>query len=182
MLSVFGSMPNLRGLRKYLKVDTLLIMKKNKTWSCVLLLLLGGCEAFEPSTKRLCGSPCPHVEPRPVDDDTLLSTYRGSGLGRALIVENQLVAAKTFQNLLQTGNENQIVSWENKPQQLMDDAFQEAKGTFMVFNPTVQGWASCLEYEQTLTLDGHTSSARGTACREDQGIWRITREIPYRIR
>ena len=176
-------MHNLRDLRKYLKVDTLLIMKKNKIWSCFLLLLLGGCEVFEPCTrKRECGSPCPHVMPRPVDDDTLLSTYRGSGLGRALIVENQLVAARTFQNLLQTGNENQIVSWKNKSQQLMGDAFQEVKGTFMVFNPTTQGWASCLEYEQTLTMDGHTSWARGTACREDQGIWRITREIPYRIR
>lgn len=176
-------MPNLRGLRKYLKVDTLLIMKKNKTWPCVLLLFLGGCEISDPCAhKRECGSPCAHMMPRPVDDDTLLSAYQGSSLGRALIVKNQLIAAGVFQNLLQTGNENQVVSWKNKPQELMDDPFQEAEGTFMVFNPTIQGWASCLEYEQTLSVDARTSSARGTACREDQGIWRITREIPYRIR
>lgn len=175
-------MPNLRDLRKCLKVDTLFIMKKNKLWSGVLLLFLGGCDTSGSCAKRECGSPCPHVMPRPVDSDTLLSAYQGSGLGRALTTENQLIAAGVFQNLLQTGNENQVVSWKNNPQALMDGPFQEAEGTFMIFHPTIQGWASCLEYEQTLTLGPRMSWARGTVCREDQGIWRITREIPYRIR
>lgn len=141
-----------------------------------LMAFLGGCaDTLCDQTPRQCGSPCPHLMPQAMDEDTLLGSYQASALGRKLERDNQVAAAKVLQNLLRTGALEETFCWQPRGA-CAGDVF----GSFRIFHPTRQGSAHCLDYLQTLTLD-KVYKAKGTACRGVNGTWRIVEEIPYEI-
>lgn len=133
----------------------------------------GGCEGDGP---RNCGSPCPHLMPLAVDEDTLLAAFKASALGRRLTREDQISASRVLQNLLRTGPLEETFVWHAR-----GACESGPHGSFKVFHPTTQGSASCLNYIQTVTVEDQTHTAHGTACREYNGTWRVIREIPYEI-
>ncbi|MBA4749132.1 MAG: hypothetical protein H2057_00770 [Alphaproteobacteria bacterium] len=139
------------------------------------IMILGGVAAIlagcEPA--RQCGSPCPHLAPLAVPDETLLDAYHGSALGRKLSPVNQIRAARVLQDLLQTGELGEVASWKGV---VWED--EGPSGCFRIFHKTYQGEAECIDYYQLLRKGVRAESAKGTACRDTQGVWHIIKEHP----
>ncbi len=97
---------------------------------------------------------------------TLLGGFLGSEIGKSLDKADRLAMQQTTQKSLETGPSGSTMSWRNPdsghsgtvtPQ----PAYQNASGQH------------CREYEQTISVDGKTETAYGTACRQADGSWRI---------
>ena len=97
---------------------------------------------------------------------TLLGAWAGNEIGKSLDRADRLAMGRTTQNALETGRSREPVSWRNpdsghygtvtpKP------AYQTPRGGY------------CREYQQTVTIDGRTEQAYGTACRQPDGTWKV---------
>lgn len=96
----------------------------------------------------------------------LLGALAGSEIGRVMDENDRLRAAQSRQQALERLPSGQAAEWSNpdtgysgavtpKP------AFRSADGSF------------CREYEETLRIDGRDETARGVACRQPDGTWRV---------
>jgi surface antigen len=97
---------------------------------------------------------------------TLLGGFLGSEIGKSLDHADRTAMENTTQRSLETAPSGNTVSWRNPdsghagtvtPQ----PSYQNASGSY------------CREYEQTITVDGRTETAHGTACRQSDGSWKI---------
>lgn len=97
---------------------------------------------------------------------TMLGAFLGSEIGKSLDKADRLALQQTTQRTLESGPSGNVVSWRNPdsgnsgtvtPQ----PSYQNASGQY------------CREYQQTITVDGKTESAYGTACRQSDGSWKI---------
>jgi surface antigen len=97
---------------------------------------------------------------------TLLGGFLGSEIGKSLDRADRLAMEQTTQRTLEATPSGDSVSWRNpdsgnygtvRPQ----PSYQNASGQY------------CREYAQTITVDGKTETAHGTACRQPDGSWKI---------
>lgn len=96
---------------------------------------------------------------------TLLGAWLGSEIGQSLDSADRaaMAQAQTSAYAAPTG---QTITWNNPN-----------SGNSGSFTPTRNGRASdgsyCREYSSTVTIDGRTEQAYGTACQQPDGSWKI---------
>lgn len=97
---------------------------------------------------------------------TLLGAYAGSQVGRSLDKADRLYAERTAQSSLERAPSGRTSTWTNPD-----------SGHSGSFTPTntyrSQDGIDCRDYTQTVTIDGRTEQAIGTACRQPDGTWRV---------
>ena len=93
----------------------------------------------------------------------------GRNIGQALDDTSRLRAGVAAQQALNTEPVGETITWENQ-----DNAGGPAYGTATV---TRQGSDSqgrtCREFQQTVTIGGRQEHSYGTACRDDNGDWKL---------
>jgi surface antigen len=95
---------------------------------------------------------------------TLLGAYAGRELGRRFGPADQAQASDAEERAVAA---NQTITWNN-PQSGNSGSIQPTR--------TYQDQASgqtCRDYTHTVVIDGKTQAARGTACRQPDGTWRL---------
>ena len=97
---------------------------------------------------------------------TLLGAFLGSEIGKSLDRADQLALQQTLQQSLEKAPKGTVSSWRNPDSGNAGtvtpvSTVQRADGTY------------CREFQQTVTVGGHTEEAYGTACRQADGSWKI---------
>jgi surface antigen len=96
----------------------------------------------------------------------LLGALAGSEVGKSLDRADRMYAARTTQSALETNKSGTASSWTNP------DSGHSGAVTPVRTYQTAQG-EYCREFQQTVTIDGKSESAYGTACRQPDGSWKI---------
>ncbi len=97
---------------------------------------------------------------------TLLGAYLGSEVGKSLDRADRIHAARAAQDTLEYGPTGTTGSWVNP-----DNGHSGTMTPRRTFE-SLSG-ENCRDYETTVTIDGRTESAYGTACRRGGGRWMI---------
>ena len=96
----------------------------------------------------------------------ILGGLAGGALGNYLDQRDRELAAQTTQNQLEHGQTGQSAEWVNPD--------SGHRGTV---TPTRTYQSSsgqdCRDFTQTVTVDGRTETASGTACRQADGSWKV---------
>ncbi|MGL4824989.1 MAG: RT0821/Lpp0805 family surface protein [Alphaproteobacteria bacterium] len=94
---------------------------------------------------------------------TLLGAWAGGAVGRKLDEEDRQAMQ---QATLQSIQNNQSTSWSSSHNQGVSGTITPTKS----YN-SANGY--CRNYQQTVKIDGKSQKAHGTACRGEDGQWRI---------
>lgn len=97
---------------------------------------------------------------------TLAGALIGSEIGKSLDRADRLAMQQTTQQALETAPSGQVSEWRNPDSGhygtvTPEPAYRTQEGQY------------CREYQQTVTIDGRTERAYGTACRQPDGSWKI---------
>ena len=97
---------------------------------------------------------------------SLLGAYAGSEIGKSLDNADRIAMQQTTQRSLEATPSGSAASWRNP---------DSGNSGTVTPQPSYQNAAGqyCREYEQTITVDGRTETAYGTACRQADGSWKI---------
>lgn len=97
---------------------------------------------------------------------TLLGAMAGSSIGASLDSADLGYYNTTSQRALETAPTGREIPWKNPD-----------SGNYGTVTPTNTYQADngqyCREYQQTITVAGKSERAYGTACRKDDGTWRV---------
>lgn len=97
-------------------------------------------------------------------------TLLGAGLGKSLGSSLDKADLNYYQNASQS-------SLENTPTNQTSTWVNPDSGTSGAITPVrtfqMSGGKYCREYQQTITIEGRTESGYGTACRQEDGSWKI---------
>lgn len=97
---------------------------------------------------------------------TLLGAYMGKQIGASLDRADMAYYNQTSQYTLENTPTGTTSSWNNPD-----------SGHSGTITPTktfkTSGGEYCREYSQSITVDGQTQDAYGTACRQPDGTWKI---------
>lgn len=100
---------------------------------------------------------------------TLFGAFLGSQVGRSLDQTDRLYAERTARGSLERSPTGTTSDWVNPD-----------TGHAGSFTPTktyrTRYGQNCRDYSQTVTVDGRTETAYGTACRSSDGTWRLVNE------
>lgn len=100
---------------------------------------------------------------------TLLGGYLGKSIGASLDRADMVYYNRTSQETLETVKTGTEATWSNPD-----------SGNYGTITPTKTYSAAngqyCREYQQTITVDGRTERAYGTACRQNDGTWQIVQQ------
>jgi surface antigen len=96
----------------------------------------------------------------------LLGLFVGSETGKSLDRADQLHAAETTQAALDGNQAGTASTW------IDPDSTHSGTVTPVRTFRTPQG-QYCREFQQTVTIEGRTEQAYGTACRQPDGTWKI---------
>lgn len=99
---------------------------------------------------------------------TVLGALLGGAIGKQLDERDKLLMARTTQSSLETGRSGQSSEWKNPD--------TGNRGTITP-QPSYKssGGQDCREFTQTIYVGGKSETAKGTACRNPDGTWRIIR-------
>lgn len=97
---------------------------------------------------------------------TLAGAWMGSEVGKSLDKADRQYASQATQNALEYTPSGKTTTWNNP------DSGNYGSVTPVETYQTASG-QDCREFETTITVDGKTEVAKGTACREPDGTWRI---------
>jgi len=96
----------------------------------------------------------------------LLGFFIGQEVGASLDKADQLYAERTADVALESNPSGQSSTWSNPD-----------SGNSGTITPVRTSYSDagqpCREYQQTVTIGGETQQAYGTACRQEDGSWRI---------
>ena len=96
----------------------------------------------------------------------LLGFFIGQEVGASLDKADQLYAERTADVALESNPSGQSSTWSNPD-----------SGNSGTITPVRTSYSNsgqpCREYQQTVTIGGETQQAYGTACRQEDGSWRI---------
>jgi len=95
----------------------------------------------------------------------ILGGIIGSEVGKSLDRADRAYMQRTTQKSLETGQTGRRSTWRNP------DSGHQGSVTPTRTYETARG--PCREYQQTVTIDGRTERAYGTACRQSDGSWKI---------
>lgn len=97
---------------------------------------------------------------------TLAGAYIGSQIGQSLDRADKAAMQQTTQQSLERAPSGQTSSWSNPD-----------SGNSGTITPTstykTSAGQDCREYTQTIKVDGKEETARGRACRQADGTWKI---------
>lgn len=96
----------------------------------------------------------------------LLGGLLGSEVGKSLDRADQAYAAQTYQNTLEATPTGQTTTWVNP-----DSGNQGSYTPTKTYQTDADQY--CREFQQTITVGGQTEQAYGTACRQEDGSWKI---------
>ena len=99
---------------------------------------------------------------------TLLGLLLGSEIGSSLDRVDRLYAAQTQQTALEHHETGVTASWSNP-----DTGNAGTVTPTATYRSTTRQY--CREFQQTVTINGTTQQAHGTACRQPDGAWRLAR-------
>jgi len=97
---------------------------------------------------------------------TLLGSLLGGSIGKSLDNADRIAMQQTTQQTLESSPSGKTVTWKNPdsghsgtvtPQ----PSYKNSTGEY------------CREYQQSVTVNGKTERAYGTACRQPDGSWKI---------
>jgi len=97
---------------------------------------------------------------------TILGAIIGSEAGKSLDKADQAHANRTTQQSLESTPTGKPSRWVNP-----DSGHSGTVTPTRTFKSA--GGQDCREFEQTVTIDGRTEVAYGTACRQPDGSWKI---------
>jgi len=90
----------------------------------------------------------------------------GNAIGKQLDERDRLLLGKTFQNTMETAPNNQVGGWNNPN-----------SGNSGTVTPTQTMVSSnnqpCREFTTTINIGGELTQGYGTACRQNDGSWKI---------
>lgn len=97
---------------------------------------------------------------------TLLGALLGSEAGKSLDRADQAYLGRANQQAFETARTGTAVSWRNPDSGnsgviVPQGTYQTASGQY------------CREFQQTVTVQGESQQAYGTACRQPDGSWKI---------
>jgi surface antigen len=140
----------------------------------VLALSLGACAGYEKTTAGAAlggaggglAASAFGAGPAGIAAGVLLGALAGGAIGNALDQADRAAAARAQQQALERAQTGQTITWNNPDSghygtYTPKKTYQQSNGTY------------CREYQQTVTVDGKTESAYGTACRQPDGSWKI---------
>ena len=96
----------------------------------------------------------------------LLGAFVGSEVGKSLDKADQAYAAQTTGQALESNPTGQQSTWTH-PDSGNSGSVTPVRTTYD------DAGRPCREYQQTVTVGGKTETAYGTACRDENGDWRI---------
>ncbi len=99
---------------------------------------------------------------------TVLGALLGGAIGKQLDERDKLLMARTTQSSLETGRTGQASEWRNP------DSGHRGTITPQPAYKSSSG-QNCREFTQTIHIGGKSETAKGTACRNPDGTWRIIR-------
>ncbi len=97
---------------------------------------------------------------------TLAGAWLGSSIGRSMDETDRLKSQRTTQDSLEYNKTGTTSTWSNP-----DSGYKGSTTPIRTYQTADQ--QACREYRSTVTIDGRTEEAVGTACREPDGTWRI---------
>jgi len=97
---------------------------------------------------------------------TLAGAWLGSSIGKSMDETSRLKAQQTTQESLEYNRTGTTSTWSNP-----DRGYRGSTTPTRTYQTADQ--QACREYRSTVTIDGRTEEAVGTACREPDGTWRI---------
>ena len=108
----------------------------------------------------------------PTAAGTLLAAFSGTEVGKSLDGADRRIAEEDARKSLETAPARQVSRWSNPDNRHAGtftpyDIYKSADGLF------------CRDYDMSITVDGRTQNAYGTACRGVTGEWRVV-ETPIR--
>ncbi|MCP4326981.1 MAG: hypothetical protein GY791_00895 [Alphaproteobacteria bacterium] len=96
----------------------------------------------------------------------ILGGLGGGAIGSLLDDNDKDEALKAQQQSLEKNKAGQTTTW--------NDPKDGDTGTYTPHNTyTTKDGLTCRDYEQTVTIDGKTEKATGTACKTADGSWRV---------
>jgi len=97
---------------------------------------------------------------------TLLGAWLGSEIGKSLDRADKLAMQQTTQQALESAPSGTSSSWRNP---------DSGHGGTVTPKPAYTNASNevCRDFEQTVTIEGETQTAYGTACRQADGSWKI---------
>jgi len=99
---------------------------------------------------------------------TLGGAFLGSEVGKSLDSADRMMMERNAQSSLEYTKVGTSTAWKNPD-----------SGNSGTFTPTRTYTATkgdtCREYESTIYVDGREETATGTACRQADGTWKITK-------
>jgi surface antigen len=96
---------------------------------------------------------------------TILGAWVGSEIGRSLDNADEAAAHAASQKAFETAPTGSTTTWRNPD--------SGNYGTITPTNTYQQNGSYCREYTQTIYVQGRAETARGTACRNGDGSWRV---------
>lgn len=96
----------------------------------------------------------------------LAGAFAGNKVGQSLDRADQQYNAQTTQNALEYQPSGTSSNWVNP------DTGRSGSVVPQAVYQNNQG-QTCRDYENTIIIDGRAETARGTACRQADGVWRI---------
>lgn len=100
---------------------------------------------------------------------TLAGAYLGREIGKSLDKADRAAMQKTTQNALETNVSGTSSTWRNP-----DSGHKGTVTPQPAYTNTKNSY--CREYQQTITVGGKTETAYGTACRQQDGTWKIVND------
>jgi len=97
---------------------------------------------------------------------TLAGAWLGSSIGKSMDDTSRLKAQRATQETLEYNKTGTTSTWSNP-----DSGYKGTVTPTRTYQTASQ--QACREYKTTVTIDGRTEEAVGTACREPDGTWRI---------
>lgn len=95
----------------------------------------------------------------------VLGALLGNQVGRGLDERDELLVGQTTYKALETAPSNQPMAWRNP---------DNGRYGEVVAQPVYQNNnGSCRDFTQTIFVDGRAETARGTACRNPDGTWKV---------
>lgn len=95
----------------------------------------------------------------------VLGAVLGNQIGSALDERDQLLVGQTTNNVLETGPSYQPTQWRNPDNGHYGEVVAQPAYT--------QNNTQCRDFTQTIFIEGRAETARGTACRQYDGTWKV---------
>jgi surface antigen len=156
------------------------LMKKIAVIGLAMLLALSACETDQRGKKEVGGALIGAVVGGLLGSNigggkgqlaatavgTLLGAYLGSETGKSLDRADRIYAERAAQRGLESNPSRTPSTWSNP------DTRHSGSVTPLNTYQSADG-LHCRDYTQVITIDGRSETAHGTACRENDGTWRV---------